>query len=87
MNISDCWKKKDSQDAKEYSLDESKNERKVKKGELSFKIHPMLASMLAIERDLKCNCCNDSKINNLLKYPLSENDVCYPEFQSNQESH
>lgn len=63
-------------------MDESKNERTLTKGELNFKIHPMLA----IKRDLKCNCCNDSK-SKLLKYTLSENDVCYPEFQSNLESH
>lgn len=55
-------------------MDESKKERKLIKGELNFKIHPMLA----IKRDLKYN--------KLLKYPLSENDVCYPEFQSNPES-
>ena len=39
-------------------MDESKKERKLTKGELNSKIHPMLA----IKRDLKCNCCNDSKI-------------------------
>ena len=64
-------------------MDESKNERKLTKGELNFKLHPMMA----IKRDLKCNCCNDSKSNNLVKYPLSENDVFNPEFQSYLESH